>query len=112
MHRCARCGPATDVHVRLWSLQTYPAALIGQNNPSKSTNELENESSIHIRPAHCEEKPNQTKLVDTSTHLTPNQNSPDSKTKPLKLDAAQTINSIKYTLWLGIQNSEFILGST
>ena len=86
--------PGRAARLLIYTLQTYPAALIGQNNPSKSTNKLENESSIHIRPAHCEEKPNQTKLVDTSTHLTPNQNSPDSKTKPLKLDAAQTINSI------------------
>ena len=86
--------PGRAARLLIYTLQTYPAALIGQNNPSKSTIELENESSIHIRPAHCEEKPNQTKLVDTSTHLTPNQNSPDSKIKPLKLDAAQTINII------------------
>ena len=72
--------PGRAARLLIYTLQTYPAALIGQNNPSKSTIELENESSIHMRPAHCEEKPNQ--------------NSPDSKIKPLKLDAAQTINII------------------
>ena len=39
-------------------------------------------------------KPDQTRLVDTLPYLPPNQMSPSSKTKPLKLVLAQTISSL------------------
>ena len=42
-------------------------------------------------------KPDQIRLVDTLPYLPPNQMSPSSKTKPLKLVLAQTISSLRAT---------------
>ena len=94
---------AADVHVRLSTLQAYtiyPAALIGQNDPSEPTNELENKSSILTKPAYYERKtkPNN----QTNRHLNPFDTKPKYfkyQSQNIKIGAPRTINSSTPDRW-------------